>query len=141
MARTFSPTSTQHYASITLNTPTRAYTEAGYFFRDLRTIEGLVDRDAVASGAATGGEPWQHYDLSHGCCTYSLFERSQHRTACARCDFYTPKDSTQAQLLKVAASLQRMLISIPLTDDDAPPSTHSSVGLRGPHSPASALAT
>ncbi|MBH1939066.1 hypothetical protein I5Q34_33225 [Streptomyces sp. AV19] len=38
--------------------------------------------------------------------------------ACARCDFYTPKDSTQDQLLDAKANLQRMLISIPLTDDE-----------------------
>jgi integrase len=113
-----SPTSTQHYAKITPNTLTRAYTEAGYFSRNLRTIEVLVDRDAVASGAAAGSEPWQHYDLGHGYCTYSFFEQCQHRMACARCDFYTPKDSTQAQLLEAKANLQRMLISIPLTDDE-----------------------
>ncbi|WP_225446702.1 site-specific integrase [Streptacidiphilus sp. PB12-B1b] len=113
-----SPVSTQHYAKITPNTLTRAYTEAGYFSRNLRTIEVLVDRDAVASGAAAGGVPWQHYDLGHGYCTYSFFEQCQHRMACARCDFYTPKDSTQAQLLEAKANLQRMLVSIPLTDDE-----------------------
>lgn len=113
-----SPTSTQHYAKITPNTLTRAYTEAGYFSRNLRTIEVLVDRDAVASGAVADGEPWQHYDLSHGYCTYSFFEQCQHRMACARCDFYTPKDSSRAQLLEAKANLQRMLVSIPLTDDE-----------------------
>ena len=38
--------------------------------------------------------------------------------ACARCDFYTPKDSSQAQLLEAKGNLQRMLASIPLTDDE-----------------------
>jgi hypothetical protein len=38
--------------------------------------------------------------------------------ACARCDFYTPKDSSQAQLLEAQANLQRMLAFIPLTDDE-----------------------
>ncbi|MFG2582424.1 tyrosine-type recombinase/integrase [Streptomyces malaysiensis] len=113
-----SPTSTQHYAKITPNTLTRAYTEAGYFSRNLRTIEVLVDRDAVASGAVADGEPWQHYDLGHGYCTYSFFEQCQHRMACARCDFYTPKDSSRAQLLEAKANLQRMLVSIPLTADE-----------------------
>jgi len=50
-------------------------------------------------GAAATGEPWQHYDLGHGWCTYSFFEQCPHRMACARCDFYTPKGSTKAQLL------------------------------------------
>ena len=44
------PTTTQHYAKITPNTLSKAYTEAGYFARNMRTIEVLLDRDAVASG-------------------------------------------------------------------------------------------
>jgi hypothetical protein len=38
--------------------------------------------------------------------------------ACARCDFYTPKDSTAAQLLEARANLQKMTAAIPLTDDE-----------------------
>ncbi len=38
--------------------------------------------------------------------------------ACARCDFYTPKDSSKAQLLEAKDNLQRMLAAIPLTDDE-----------------------
>ena len=94
------PASTQHYAKITPNTLAKAYTEAGYFARNVRTIEVLLDRDAVASGAAAAGEPWQHYDLGHGYCSYTFFEQCPHRMACARCDFYTPKDSAKAQLLE-----------------------------------------
>jgi hypothetical protein len=88
------------------------------FARNVRAIEVLVDRDAVTSGAAAAGEPWQHYDLGHGWCTYSFFEQCPHRMACARCDFYTPKDSTKAQLLEASGNLQRMLASIPLTDEE-----------------------
>ncbi|MFI0155760.1 hypothetical protein [Streptomyces lydicus] len=84
----------------------------------MRTIEVLVDRDAVASGAAATGEPWQYYDLGHGWCTYSFFEQCQHRMACARCDFYTPKNSSKAQLLEAKENLQRMFASIPLTEDE-----------------------
>ncbi|HEX5255782.1 MAG TPA: tyrosine-type recombinase/integrase [Mycobacterium sp.] len=113
-----SPLSTQHYAKITPNTLTKAYTEAGYFARNVRTIEVLLDRDAVTSGAAAQDQPWQHYDLGHGWCSYSFFEQCPHRMACARCDFYTPKDSTKAQLLEAKTNLQRMLASIPLTDDE-----------------------
>jgi len=113
-----SPNTTQHYANITPNTLAKAYTQAGYFARNVRTIEVLIDRDAVASGAAAAGEPWQHYDLGHGWCTYSFFEQCPHRMACARCDFYTPKGSTKAQLLEAKDNLQRMLASIPLTDDE-----------------------
>jgi integrase len=112
------PATTQNYAKITPNTLTKAYTQAGYFARNLRTIEVLLDRDAVASGAAADGKPWQHYDLGHGYCSYTFFEQCPHRMACARCDFYTPKDSTRAQLLEASTNLQRMLTSIPLTDDE-----------------------
>ncbi|WP_324199177.1 tyrosine-type recombinase/integrase [Nocardia amamiensis] len=113
-----SPESTQHYAKITPNTLAKAYSDAGYFARNVRTIEVLVDRDAVTSGQATAGGPWQYYDLGHGYCTYSFFEQCPHRMACARCDFYTPKDSSRAQLLEAKENLQRMLASVPLTDDE-----------------------
>ena len=112
------PNTTQHYAKITPNTLSKAYSKAGYFARNVRAIEVLIDRDAVTSGAAAGGEPWQHYDLGHGWCTYSFFEQCPHRMACARCDFYTPKGSTKAQLLEAKDNLQRMRATIPLSDEE-----------------------
>ncbi|MGW3028483.1 tyrosine-type recombinase/integrase [Streptomyces sp. NPDC001221] len=112
------PEATTHYAKLTPNTLARAYNDAGYFARNVRTIEVLVDRDAVASGAAASGEPWQYFDLGHGWCTYTFFEQCQHRMACARCDFYTPKDSSKGQLLEAKENLQKMLANIPLTDDE-----------------------
>ncbi|MEU3343182.1 tyrosine-type recombinase/integrase [Streptomyces sp. NPDC006668] len=113
-----SPQSTQFYAKISPTTLTRAYDDAGYFSRNVRTIEVLVDRGAVTSGAAASGEPWQHYDLGHGYCTYTFFEQCQHRMACARCDFYTPKESSKAQLLEAKGNLLKMRASIPLTEDE-----------------------
>jgi integrase len=113
-----SPASTQHYAKITPATLSKAYTEAGYFGRNLRTIEVLLDRVAVTSGRAGDGEPWQHYDLGHGYCSYSFFEQCPHRMACARCDFYIPKNSSRAQLLEAKENLQHMLLAVPLTDDE-----------------------
>jgi integrase len=113
-----SPQSTAFYAKISPTTLTRAYDDAGYFARNVRTIEVLVDRDAVASGAAAAGEAWQYYDLGHGYCTYTFFEQCQHRMACTKCDFYTPKDSSRGQLLEAKENLQRMLAAIPLSDDE-----------------------
>ncbi|MCX5427922.1 tyrosine-type recombinase/integrase [Streptomyces sp. NBC_00257] len=113
-----SPESTQHYAKISPNALTRAYKDAGCFARNVRTIEVLVDRDAVTSGAAAAGEPWQNYDLGHGFCTYLFFEQCPHRMACARCDFYTPKNSSKGQLLEAKGNLQKMLTTIPLTDEE-----------------------
>jgi len=113
-----SPQSTQFYAKISPATLTRAYDDAGYFARNVRIIEVLVDRDAVASGAAAAGEPWQHYDLGHGYCTYTFFEQCPHGMACAKCDFYTPKDSSKAQILEAKENLQKMRAMIPLTEDE-----------------------
>ncbi|MDP4504027.1 hypothetical protein [Nonomuraea turcica] len=38
--------------------------------------------------------------------------------ACAKCDVYTPKDSSKALLLEAKDNLQRMLADVPLTDDE-----------------------
>jgi len=113
-----SPQSTQHYTQITPTRLAQAYADAGYFSRNLRTIEVLIDRDAVQTGAVAAGTPWQYFDLGHGYCTYNFFEQCPHRMACARCDFYLPKASTRGQLLEAKAHLQRMLTAIPLTEDE-----------------------
>ncbi len=110
--------STQHYARITPVTLTKAYTDAGYFARNVRTIEVLLDRDAITNGSAGSGGPFEFYDLGHGYFTYTFFEQCPHRMACARCDFYLPKESSQAQLLEAKDGLQRMLVQIPLTDTE-----------------------
>ena len=119
-----SPQSTQHYARITPTTLTRAYTDAGYFARNVRTIEVLLDRDAITNGTAAGGKPFEFYDLGHGYCSYSFFEQCPHRMACARCDFYVPKPSSEAQLLEAKDGLQRMLVQIPLTDEERAAAEH-----------------
>jgi Phage integrase family len=113
-----SPQSTQHYTQITPTRLAQAYADAGYFARNLRTVEVLIDRAAVQTGAAASGTPWQYFDLGHGYCTYNFFEQCPHRMACARCDFYLPKASTQAQLVEARGHLQRMLTTIPLTEDE-----------------------
>ena len=109
---------TQYYARITPTTLAKAYTDAGYFSRNVRTIEVLIDRETIESGAAATGTPWQYFDLGHGYCTYSFFEQCPHRMACARCDFYLPKGSTKGQLLEAKENLQRMLATIPLTEEE-----------------------
>ena len=50
--------------------------------------------------------------------TYSFFEQCPHRMACTRCDFYVPKGFTKAQLIDAKNNLQRMVATIPLTDDE-----------------------
>jgi hypothetical protein len=46
--------------------------------------------------------------------TVYFFDQCQHRMACAKCDFYMPKDSTAALLLEGRTHLLRLLQEIPL---------------------------
>jgi len=113
-----SPETTLHYTRITPTTLSKAYADAGYFARNVRAIEVLIDQDAVRSAAAAQGHPWRYYDLGHGLCSYEFFEQCPHRMACARCDFYNPKGSGRGQLLEAKASLLRLLQEIPLTEEE-----------------------
>gem|GEM_PF-7072451 len=63
-------------------------------------------------------EPWKFYDLGHGYCSYDFFDQCQHRMACAKCDFYLPKDSSAAHLLEAKANLLRMKQEISLNEDE-----------------------
>ncbi len=110
--------STQYYAKKSPTQVAKAYEKAGYFERNMRTISVLLDQEVVRSGAAATGIPWKFYDLGHGYCAYDFFDQCPHRMACAKCTFYTPKGSTQAQILEGKANLQRMLQMIPLTEDE-----------------------
>jgi hypothetical protein len=84
----------------------------------MRSVNVLIDRDAIVSGAAAAGEPWRFYDLGHGYCTYEFFDQCPHRMACAKCSFYRPKGSSQAQLLEAKGNLLRLKQEIPLTDEE-----------------------
>ncbi len=112
-----SPESTQSYAKISPTKLARSYDAAGYFERNLRTIEVLVDQAAVRNGLASG-TPWKYYDLGHGYCTYDFFDQCPHRMACAKCSFYQPKDSTVAFLAEGKSNLLRMRQEIPLGESE-----------------------
>lgn len=112
-----SPESTRHYAKITPTRLIKSFADAGYFARNLRSIAVLIDRDVVENGLV-GSEPWKYYDLGHGLCSYDFFDQCPHRMACARCDFYVPKASTQHQLIEAKQNLLRMTQTITLTDDE-----------------------
>ena len=109
------PHSTQHYARLTPTKLSRAYTDAQYFQRNLRTIDVLIDQDAVRAGIA-GGEAWRFYDLGHGYCTYDFFDQCPHRMACAKCAFYRPKDSARPLFIEGKDGLLRLRQEIPLTE-------------------------
>lgn len=111
-----SPASTQHYVAITPTKLAKAYADAGYFERNMRAIEVLVDQDAVKQAAA--GEPWRFYDLGHGLCAYEFFDQCAHRMACARCDFYRPGESDLVQLVTAKSNILRLKQELPLTDEE-----------------------
>ena len=111
------PAATQHYAKITPTKLAKSYADAGYFKRNLRAIEVLVDQEVVRSGRAAN-ESWKFYDLGHGYCTYDFFDQCPHRMACAKCSFYMPKKASKPQLLEGKSNLVRLRQEIPLSDDE-----------------------
>jgi hypothetical protein len=111
-------TSTRHYTAILQRTLTAAYRKADYFTRNVRTIQVLIDRETIMTGAAAGGQPWKYYDLGDGYCSYDFFAKCPHRLACARCPFYLPKHSSAGQLLAVKDGVQQMLEQLDLTDEE-----------------------
>lgn len=113
-----SPESTRHYVRVSPTKLAQSYTDAEYFGRNLRTIEVLIDREVVQSGAAAAGEPWKYYDLGHGYCTYDFFDQCPHRMACAKCAFYRPKSALLGLLEESKAHLLRMRQEIPLTEEE-----------------------
>jgi hypothetical protein len=54
--------STQHYINVTPTKLMNSYAKAGYFERNVRAIEVLIDQDIVRKGLA-GQEPWSFFDL------------------------------------------------------------------------------
>lgn len=111
-----SPDSTQHYAKLTPTKLAKSYQDAGYFTRNVRTVEVLIDQQAILNGEAAQGLPWKYYDLGHGYCTYDFFEQCEHRMACAQCSFYRPKEGFLELLLEKKDHLLHMKQDIPLTD-------------------------
>jgi integrase len=111
-----SPAATQHYAKIAPTRLAKSYADAGYFERNQRVIDVLIDQAAVLNGDAAAGLPWKYYDLGHGYCTYDFFEQCAHRMACAQCAFYRPKSAYLALLIEKKQHLLQMRQAIPLTD-------------------------
>ena len=111
------PSSTQHYIKITPTKLMNSYKKAGYFERNVRAIEVLIDQDIVRQGLG-GKEPWKFFDLAHGYCTYDFFDQCPHRMACAQCSFYVPKKSARADMLEAKSNLLRLKQEIPLSEPE-----------------------
>lgn len=112
-----SPESTRHYTKITPTKLAKSYQDAGYFSRNLRAVEVLIDQDVIRRGSPPD-EPWKLYDLGHGYCSYDFFDQCPHRMACAQCDFYVPKESSRAQSIEAKTNLLRLTQEIPLNEDE-----------------------
>ncbi|HLZ21808.1 MAG TPA: tyrosine-type recombinase/integrase [Ktedonobacterales bacterium] len=115
------PSSTQHYFQILPTKLGRAYADADYARRNVRTVDVLIDEQAILSGAAAKGMPWKYFDLCHGMCANPFYEQCPHRMACARCPFYRPKSSTLEANAKGAAHLRNMTQmqqALTLTEDE-----------------------
>ncbi len=113
-----SPESTRHYVDITPTRLASSLEKAGYFERNLRMVSVLIDQETIAKGLAQEGKPWRYYDLGHGLCSYDFFDQCPHRMACAKCSFYLPKTSSQAQYLESRQNLLKLMQEIPLTEDE-----------------------
>ncbi len=87
----------------------RAYADADYFRRNVRTVDVLIDEQTILSGAAANGVPWKYFDLGHGLSANPFYEQCPHRMACARCPFYRPKPSTMEANAEGAAHLRKMI--------------------------------
>jgi integrase len=111
------PCTTQYYAKINPSKLTKSYEKAGYFERNVRAIEVLIDQDVVRKGLAAD-EAWKFFDLGHGYCTYDFFDQCPHRMACAQCSFYVPKESARAQMLEATTNLLRLRQDIPLSEPE-----------------------
>lgn len=108
-----------HYLKATLSKQAEAYQKTDYFKRNLRTFEVLIDREAITSGAASRGEPWQYHKLGdEGYCVYEFFDHCEHKMACPRCPFYRPNHVVLQKLEQNKNSLQKLLREIELMEDE-----------------------
>lgn len=110
--------STRGYIEISLTKLAESYTKAGYYERNRRMIDVLVDQEAIRNGAVAAGQHLLLYDLGHGLCSYDFFAKCKHRMACAKCSFYQPKESSYIQMLEAKGNLIRLKQSVILSKEE-----------------------
>ncbi|WP_267432218.1 site-specific integrase [Erwinia psidii] len=91
-----SPESTRHYVEITPTRLAASLGKAGYFERSRRMVSVLPDQNAILAGLPKPGNPgvittWVTV------CAATIFAQCPHRMACAKCSFYLPRNSSEAQ--------------------------------------------
>ena len=109
---------TRNYVSADLTKVAVKIAEGSFFQQNLASIPVVIDTEAVTSGRAAQGEPWKFFDLGHGYCTLPEWAACRQRMACAKCDFYQPKDSTKMQLLEANGNLMKMLEFVALGKEE-----------------------
>jgi hypothetical protein len=92
----------------------KSYDNANYFRETVGRINVLLDVDAIRSGRAALGDVFKYYDLVHGYCGDRFFSRCPHRMACAKCEYYIPKNSEAARILEANAHNERLVAEVPL---------------------------
>lgn len=107
--------STQHYLDLTPTKLMKAFNKANREFSSTHMVEALVDLQALHDGRSSEGLAAINYNLGHGFCQNAFFAKCKHRMACAKCDFYVPKESEKGNILMAREDLARMLVEIPLT--------------------------
>jgi integrase len=109
------PASTLHYVKTSPTKQVKALEKAGYFERNVRTIDALVNREKLR-GQTDAAAHGLYYDLVHGWCTNEFFAQCPHRLAGARCPFYVPKDSAEVHVLAAEGNLIWLRQDLLLTD-------------------------
>ena len=107
----------QHYAKITPNTLSRP-TPRPATSRNVRTIEVLVDRDAVTSGAPPPANPGSTTTSATAGAPTASSNNARTGWLAPVAISTPPKGSTKAQLLEARTTSQRMRATIPLTDEE-----------------------
>lgn len=112
------PDSTRNYVQADVSKMAVKVAEGSFFQQNLASIPVIIDTEAIRDGSAAGGVPWKYFDLGHGLCKLSEWSSCRHRMACAKCDYFEPKDSMRIQLLEANGNLNKMLEFVSLGDDE-----------------------
>jgi integrase len=94
-----------------------AYTMANHVSIDKRQLEQLKEPATNGDKLPAESKSIPRVDLGHGFCIYPFFDKCSQRRPCANCSFYKPKASLLSQTHEAKKHLQRMLHSLPLSQE------------------------
>lgn len=108
------PDSTRNYVEADVSKMAVKVADGSFFQQNLASVPVIIDSEAIRNQETT----WKYFDLGHGLCKLSEWSSCRHRMACARCDFFEPKDSMRFQLLEANGNLTKMLEFVALGNDE-----------------------